>query len=278
MFNAHGKLEVTDFYGKRISYGGVAFDGSPRQVFWTNHFEPFIYDTGKKLFHWIITHCNTHNLDPTQYLAEGRGLARALVEHTYAQMLQTDQLLRGGGFPNSVTRVSVDDKVRAMHSRLDDLLLALTHVGRPANPGAAKSSVLKLEPNFHGIGFSLPALWKRIRDVLNSWRFHREGRRVPDAACRPQGIKNHVCERGRLGRVREARCRLGWLPKASRATKPSAQVARCRRVLQKRITRFINGQALKRRYPRSPCYRGGAAGASCHLDFGTIFGSAGSPR
>ena len=85
---------------------------------------------------------------------------------------------------------------------------------------------------------------------------------------------NHVCERGRLGRVREARRSLGWRLKASQATKQSAQTARSRRVGPnarstlsagsgvgpttpfailrvshrigvKRITRFIDGQALR---------------------------------
>ena len=44
---------------------------------------------------------------------------------------------------------------------------------------------------------------------------------------------NHVCERGRLGRVRDAWCSLGWLPKARRATMQSAQSARSRRVWRK---------------------------------------------
>ena len=76
--------------------------------------------------------------------------------------------------------------------------------------------------------------WDRWRcDAVHGRRRNRTRKRhFPERAAPLRACPsiNHVCERGRLGRVREARCRLGWLPKASRATKQSTQPARSRRV------------------------------------------------
>jgi len=41
---AGSRLRMKDFYGKEIIYEGVDFDGSPSDVFWGRHIEPFLED------------------------------------------------------------------------------------------------------------------------------------------------------------------------------------------------------------------------------------------
>ena len=75
-----------------------------------------------------------------------------------------------------------------------------------------------------------------LDDAMPPRRLHPRRAGLRAAECRTLALLracpliNHVCERGRLGRVREARRSLGWLPKASQVTKQSAQAARSRRV------------------------------------------------
>ncbi|MBH3409877.1 hypothetical protein [Pseudomonas putida] len=40
MFSALWELEIEDFYGKKISYRGIKYAGSPERVFW-GYFQPF---------------------------------------------------------------------------------------------------------------------------------------------------------------------------------------------------------------------------------------------
>ena len=167
MFSAQNKLQITDFFGKPISYSGIRYECSPRDVFWAGLFEPFMIDAAKKLFAWVIDHCRFQNLEPTIYLVEARDLLRVYVEKTYRGMAETDRVLRGGGYPESVPLAPVDHEIKAMQSQIDDLLLAIAHSGKPSSTSDVSSSnVLKLEPNIYGIGFNLPALWQWLRKRL----------------------------------------------------------------------------------------------------------------
>ena len=42
--NSGQPIRIVDFYGKNISFQGVAFEGSPFAVFWKRYIEPFLED------------------------------------------------------------------------------------------------------------------------------------------------------------------------------------------------------------------------------------------
>ena len=79
MFPAQNQLEITDFYGKPISYRGIRYEGNPEDVFWADLFEPFMIDAAKTLFQWVIDHCRSQSLDPVEYMAEARDLLKVFV-------------------------------------------------------------------------------------------------------------------------------------------------------------------------------------------------------
>lgn len=164
MFPAQNQLEITDFYGKPISYRGIRYEGSPEDVFWAGLFEPFMVDAAKKLFQWVIDHCKSQNLDPAEYLVEARDLLKVFVVKSYGAMAEADRVLRGNGYPESVAPKAVDHKIKGMHTQIDDLLLAMTHAGKGVSKDQTHSpGFLKLEPNFYGIGLNLPAIWHWVR-------------------------------------------------------------------------------------------------------------------
>lgn len=164
MFPAQNQLEITNFYGKPISYRGIRYEGSPEEVFWADLFEPFMIDAAKTLLQWVIDHCRSQNLDPAEYLAEAHDLLKVFVVKTYRAMAETDRVLRGRGFPDSVALKQMDHKIKGMHTHIEDLLLAMTHAGKSALKDQPHSSgILKLEPSFYGIGLNLPALWHWVR-------------------------------------------------------------------------------------------------------------------
>ena len=150
-----------------MSYRGVSFEGSPRMVFWTDFFEPFILAAARSSFEWVRKTCHERNLNPGDCLVEARDLLRLLTAKTYESMALTDQVLRGAGHPNAVTSVEIAAKVRAMTQQIDQLLVAFSREGPPPpsqpNP---KDEVLELKPNVFGLGINLRALWRRLRQTI----------------------------------------------------------------------------------------------------------------
>src|SRR5437867_3941096 len=143
MMNAHG-LRTTNFTGKPVHYQGVTFDGSPRVIFWSDFFEPFMYDAARQSLEWVIASCRDRHLQPGEYLCEATSLLDVLITKAYEDMARTDQVLRGRGYPTSVSPVQISHKVEAMKKRIADLRVALTHSGRlgPSSP----PEILHLKP------------------------------------------------------------------------------------------------------------------------------------
>jgi hypothetical protein len=158
MMNAQGSLRTTNFTGKPVYYQAVTFDGTPRVVFWSEFFEPFMVDAAQQSFEWVIQTCRDRNLDAKEYISETMELLGLLVIKAYEEMARTDQLLRGRGYPDSVSPKPVGHKIDAMKKRIADLSAALTHRGHAQPLG---QDILSLKPTLWGIGIDLKALWRR---------------------------------------------------------------------------------------------------------------------
>lgn len=159
-------LNTTNIQGKPIRYSGsIGFEGSPRIVFWSGLFEPFLSKAAQQCLQWTIDTCRERHLSSAEYLAETRDLLGVLVQRVYEHMARTDQVLRGRGFPKTVTPVNVAPKIDAMKRHIDDMLTALTHGGPPPTPPVEKKEILLLKPSLWGMGVDLKALgrtlWRR---------------------------------------------------------------------------------------------------------------------
>jgi hypothetical protein len=168
--NSRGALKTTYLSGKAISYqGAVVFDGAPRLVFWGDFFEPFMVDAARQSLESVIQICRDRHLDARAYLSETMALLDVLVAETYAEVARTDQVLRGGGYPDSVSPVKIASKVEVLSKRISDLAVALTHQGRAAS---AEHEVLNLRPGLWGITIDLKALWRRCSSVRSNYRMN----------------------------------------------------------------------------------------------------------
>ena len=163
MMSSGTGLATTDIHGKPVRYSGGKFQGTPRVVFWGGFFEPFISKAAQQSLQWTIDSCRQRNLDAKEYLTETRDLLGLLVEGVYEHMARTDQLLRGGGFPDSISPTNVSPKIEAMKRSLDDLAAAMTLSGSlpKSSPSADKGEILQLKPSFGGMSIDLKALWRR---------------------------------------------------------------------------------------------------------------------
>jgi hypothetical protein len=166
MMSANG-LATTNFYGKLVSYRGVSFEGSPRTVFWTGFFEPFILAAARSSFEWVAKTCRERHLNPGDHLVETRDLLHLLATRTYESMASIDQMLRGAGYPNEVTPVGIAPKINAMTRQINQLLVAFSRESSPTpSRPDPMDDILELKPNVHGFGVNLRALWRWLRRAI----------------------------------------------------------------------------------------------------------------
>jgi hypothetical protein len=159
MMNAPAGLRTTNFHGKPLHSQGVTFDGTPRVIFWGDFFEPFMYEAARQSLEWIIESCRDRHLDPAEYLSETTSLLNVLITKAYEDMARIDQVLRGRGYPNSVSPMQVTHKVETMKKKVADLVVALTYRG-PAKPLVPE--IMQLKPGLWGMSIDLKALWRRL--------------------------------------------------------------------------------------------------------------------
>lgn len=108
-----------DFYGKQISYQGVKFEGSPRDVFWGRYIEPFIEDIAHRIVQQTIQLCAEKNQSAQRPLAEAGELLKSVARRVYKRMAEIDQRLRAEGFPDRVQRKNIDSYLAKMTSFID---------------------------------------------------------------------------------------------------------------------------------------------------------------
>ncbi len=95
-------LTVKHFDGRPISYGGIRFEGSPRQVFWSGYIEPYLENMVITELSVGTALANERGVDVRELIPEIQGLLKSAIAKVLARMADVDRRLRGGGFPDQV--------------------------------------------------------------------------------------------------------------------------------------------------------------------------------
>jgi diguanylate cyclase (GGDEF)-like protein len=128
--NTGEPMRVADFYGTEISYQGVGFEGSPRDVFWGRYIEPFLEDIVFRMLDRTMNLCKEEGHDAKSALGETGKLLKRSVRDTYRAMADVDRRLRGRGFPETVVRRDVQGGVAAMEDLIDSRVASLVTSAR----------------------------------------------------------------------------------------------------------------------------------------------------
>lgn len=164
MFSESWKLETEDFYGKKISYRGIKYTGSPEMVFWV-YFQPFFNHEIPKVLAEIEQDCTNKSLPPEGYLKEAADLLKVMVSRLWKEIAITHQVLKGGGYPKNEDLRDMSDTIRAAKEKIDDEVTALLLRGTPIPSGNQSSpdDMLEIKPNIMGIGinFNAVARWAK---------------------------------------------------------------------------------------------------------------------
>lgn len=119
LMQSGGVFLCKDFYGKKIQYQGVLFEGSPREVFWGHYIEPFLEDISYRAINHTILLCNEKKLRLNEPLLETTELLKLLVRKTYNLMANIDRNLRGQGYPQKIRKRGVNAEIEAMDKFID---------------------------------------------------------------------------------------------------------------------------------------------------------------
>jgi hypothetical protein len=115
----HGgmQVDVTMRSGKPIHMWGSTFNGSPRQVFWSDDFiPPFLDDAIEDVLQGTATTCRKHGLPPDDYLREAAGFLWGLVHTVYDRMAEMEECADHRAHP----RRDVSEYVDKMLPRIED--------------------------------------------------------------------------------------------------------------------------------------------------------------
>jgi hypothetical protein len=116
----HSGKPITNCEGRQVQYGGVEFSGSPREVFWGGFFEPDFKKVIKEQIDQTVVDSQPYPSLAEPALDEKARMLHDFVRKLYERMAKIDQLLRGKGFPETVQRRSVEDKVSMMNDFIDE--------------------------------------------------------------------------------------------------------------------------------------------------------------
>ena len=117
-------FRIKDFYGKKIAYQGIGFEGSPRDIFWGRYIEPFLEDSADRLIKETLKLCEEKQHAPKEPLAELGGLLKSLAHRAYDRMAEIDQRLRGKGYPESVGRKQTEQEFARMEAFIEQRIAA----------------------------------------------------------------------------------------------------------------------------------------------------------
>ena len=115
-------LRVRYLNGKEISYQGVGFEGSPREVFWSRYIEPFLEDLCVSEIAAAVAMSKDRGVDTKQLLLELQDMLLDGIRMVYGRMASVDRGLMAKGYPDKVKMRSVDREIDAMQQFLNELL------------------------------------------------------------------------------------------------------------------------------------------------------------
>ena len=134
MFFASNKGEIEMHDGKAITPYNLEFGGSIRDIYWQNFIQPFLKESITKTFETTRAFASQHNLDSKAMLDEAYKTLEMKIRGIFKRMVETDQKIRGKGYPKSVDRYNPKRETEQIISFLENRYTAeLAIMPKPRN-------------------------------------------------------------------------------------------------------------------------------------------------
>lgn len=135
--NTGKPFRVAKFDGGFITYEGIKFAGSCRDVFWGSYIRFFLEDIVDRAFTETREFCIEHDIPRRLPLDETSSQLQLGCSRIYNRMADIDQRARGEGYPDSVSKKDVTHEV----DRMRDFIFARLDSEHALSPKAAEKTV-----------------------------------------------------------------------------------------------------------------------------------------
>lgn len=164
-----GEMEIERPNGKKISYAGVGFDGSPREVYWGTWSEDFFQDEVPKILSNVADFAIRAEEDVSKSIDEAVNSLIRLIEKFYREMVRVDQRLMGDGVRVGVRRdatvkiESIKEYTRAVAELMKRMSATQCQQRLDANDS---KELFGLRPSLWGFSIDLKELFRRIKKKI----------------------------------------------------------------------------------------------------------------
>lgn len=145
--------------GKKISYLGIGFEGSPRDIFWGRYIEPFLEEMCASEINAAVVMAKERTVDGRLLLLELQGLLSAGFAKVFRRMADVDRRLLGKGYPEKIALRPTERELDAMNQFLASLVRGELEMWRPKEPGMM---------TYSGFIDELRFLLKQIAELRNA--------------------------------------------------------------------------------------------------------------
>lgn len=168
--NSGATMSVTDYYGRKIAYRGVGFEGSPSRTFWSNYIEPFLEQIACEAIAYARNLSSEKRVDPRGSILAVHGLLLGHIRGAYDRMAGIDRRLRGRGFPEKVPLRSTMRELQSMEAVIQRHVAAeLQTLPRPPSRWARLNDWVKDRPLAKWLVAPVVAL---LRLLIRLFGFH----------------------------------------------------------------------------------------------------------
>lgn len=122
--NTGHPFRIKRFDGRQISYEGVKFEGSPRDVFWSRYIEPFLEDICISEINAAVSMAHERGVEGKLLLSELEDLLKGGCLRVYRRMADIDRRLRGEGFPERVQLRPIKREAAATNHFIEERISA----------------------------------------------------------------------------------------------------------------------------------------------------------
>ncbi len=91
-------MKVTAYDGTEICYQGLAFKGTPVQIFWNGFIDPYIENNSEIVLEQTSALAIECQFSIEESIEEAKLLLLVMIRRLYYEMAETDKILRGDGF------------------------------------------------------------------------------------------------------------------------------------------------------------------------------------
>lgn len=157
-------VSITRYSGEKISYYGIAFEGSPRMVFWESFISEYLLQLTEETLKCLAKEARSASDSVELYVECGISCIELIHNKVYQEVVRVNNLL----VVSPEMRVTIES-TQTHYSYVDDHLKKIVRSYKDDSNMTALVKLLNINVNFYFLSFTIP---------LGDWLEKRSKKRV----------------------------------------------------------------------------------------------------